>query len=106
MQKFKEPEKSKMAVNYYFNNNFRCRKETARCFVSLKIILFAVTQNYSRSFKFTPLSRTCVSYYQHSVISYNFVSILYRLWAILRRTKIGVSLKYGLRLGVAEDHSK
>jgi len=42
----------------YRNEKLSCRRETAQCFVSLKILL-----SHSRSFEITPLSGVCVSLY-------------------------------------------
>jgi len=61
---------SQIQFNLIFNKKLSCRREVARCFVSLNVL-----QSHSRSFEMTPLSMACVSPYYFSIVAMSIYRI-------------------------------
>ena len=59
------------------NKKLSCRRETARCFVLLNILL-----SHSRSFKMTLLSRACVSPYWYFIETMSVCHTVYEIFSV------------------------
>jgi len=59
------------------NKKLSCRREAARRFMSLKILL-----SHSRSFEMTLLNRACVSPYQYSIETMSVVRIVFEIFSV------------------------